>query len=178
MSKVKTLKTEKINSSITAFEIEPPFPIPERTKFGIDPGTVNMGLAVLHPNSAQLYKIKMIRLTKALDRMLEVQEMLTRCIGWFGFDPIAIIEGASYGDKYRQVELAEQRAAMALWFHGFDVDVEIIPPSTIRKQVFGHGKTKNPWSNLNDNLAAAIGCAYYPVNTSNISSEDDSFSGK
>jgi len=54
MSEVKILKEEKINGSITAFEIEPPFPIPENTRFGIDPGTTNMGLAILYPNSVHL----------------------------------------------------------------------------------------------------------------------------
>lgn len=178
MDKVKILKTEKISGSITAFEIEPPFPIPERTQFGIDPGTTNLGLAILYPKTVQLYKIKMIRLTKALDRMLEIQHILTRCIGWFGYEPLAIIEGAAFAGAYRQVELAEQRASMALWFHRFGVDVEIVPPNTIRKQVFGHGRTKNPWSNLDDNLAAAIGCAYYSTSTATISSSDASLSGK
>jgi hypothetical protein len=177
MSEVKILKEEKINGSITAFEIEPPFPLPENTRFGIDPGTTNMGLAILYPNSVQLYKIKMIRLTKALDRMLEVQQMLTRCIGWFGHKPSAIIEGASFGG-YRQVELAEIRAAIALWFHHHKVPVDIVPPKRIRKASFGNGNIKNPWDNLDDDLAASLGCAYYSVNISTISSTETSLSGK
>ena len=164
MTEITILKKEKINGSITAFEIEPPFPLPERTKFGIDPGTVHMGLAILYSNYIRLYKIKMVRAEKALDRMLEVQRILTLCITWFGKNPFVIIEGAAFmKSNYRQVELAEIRASMALWFHRHNVSVEIVPPNTIRKQVFGHGRTKNPWDNLDDNLAASLGCAYYEI---------------
>ena len=172
MNEITILKKEKIDGSITAFEIEPPFPLPNRTKFGIDPGTVNMGLSILHPNqkSIQCFKIKMVREKKALDRMLEVQRKLTLCITWFGKNPFVTIEGATFGN-YRQVELAEIRAAIALWFHGRGVGVEIIPPLSIRKTSFGSGKIKNPWSNLDSDVAASLGAAYYDSSkTSNISS--------
>ena len=149
LTEINIIKKEKINGSISLYEIKPPFPLPDHTKFGIDPGTTNMGLTILHPNQKviECYKIKMIRATKALDRMLEVQNVLTRCISWFGNDPLAIIEGAAFGN-YRQVELAEVRAAMALWFHRHDVEVMLVPPLSIRKVSFGSGKIKNPWGNL------------------------------
>jgi len=92
-----------------------------------------------------------------------VQKVLGRTIGYFDPNSIAIIEGASYGARYRQVELAEVRAAMVLWFHNYGIKPYIVPPATIRKQVFGHGRTKNPWANLPDDVSAALGCAYYSI---------------
>jgi len=39
--------------------------------------------------------------------------------------------------------------------------VDIVPPKRIRKASFGNGNIKNPWDNLDDDLAASLGCAYY-----------------
>lgn len=147
--------------SIIAFEIEPPFSVPEQTRFGVDPGTTHFGLAVVHSSSTHIYQVKMERSEKALTRMLSAQNVLTQCINYLGKNPIAIIEGAAFSSPYRQVELAEIRTACALWFYKFDIDVEIIPPATIRKKVFGSGKIKNPWSNISNDCAAALGCAFY-----------------
>jgi Holliday junction resolvasome RuvABC endonuclease subunit len=179
LAELNILKEKKINGSISLYEIEPPFPLPNRTKFGIDPGTKNAGLTILHPNqkSIQCFKIKMVRADKALHRMVEVQNVLTRCITWFGYEPLAIIEGATFGN-YRQVELAEQRAAIALWFYRHDVDVETVPPKKIRKVSFGNGNIKNPWENIQDDIAASIGCAYYTPKASNMSSIGVSSKGK
>lgn len=90
----------------------------------------------------------------------------------------AIIEGASYGKLYRQVELEDVRAAAVMWFHRYGIKNYVIPPTSIRKQVFGHGRMKNPWSNIPDDIAAALGCAYYSVNNSNTSSAVVSATGK
>lgn len=70
-------------------------------------------------------------------------------------------------DRYRQVELEDIRAACVCWglLHGRDLDIQIVPPPSIRKVVFGSAKIKNPWEKqgLPNNAAAALGCALYPI---------------
>ena len=160
-------QTKKIETmTIRRMEVEPPYEIyTYHTCFGIDGGTRNMGVAKIYPNNRDyvtIYEVSLERKPKPIDRMLDVQRILAETIVWFGYDPKAVIEGAAYMNSiYRQAELAEVRAAMALWLHTFGVQVEFAPPNTIRKKVFGKGKEKNPWSNIPGNAAAALGCAYY-----------------
>ena len=161
-SKLKILQKVKDGKNIT-IAIEPNFPMPNEMRIGVDPGTRNLGIAIIRPEilSVNLYKIVLERHEKALLRLLDVQQVLGRTIGHFQLNAKAIIEGASYGARFRQVELAEQRAAMMLWFHMEGIDVELVPPATIRKASFGHGRMKNPWDNIEDNMAAALGAALY-----------------
>ena len=171
---LKILYKEKWNDSITAFAVESPYPRPDVIKYGIDPGTVNMGVAYVHPvpNVAiMLFQVKIERADTTLGRILAVQSVLNKCKLQIKLDAHAVIEGASFGAKFRQVEMAEVRAAAVMWFHNVGVKADVVPPLTIRKNVFGSGKIKNPWDNIPDDLAAALGCAYYDSNNiSNISS--------
>ncbi len=162
-NKLKILQEEKDGKNITII-VEPNFPMPNEMRIGIDPGTRNLGIAIIRPKipSVTLYKIVLERHEKALLRLLDVQQVLGRTIGHFQLNAKAIIEGASYRSIGRHVELAEQRAAMMLWFHMEGIDVEIVPPATIRKSSFGHGRMKNPWEDtIDDNCAAALGAAFY-----------------
>ena len=141
--------------------------MPNEMRIGCDPGTRNLGIAIIRPEipSVNLYKIVLERHEKALLRLLDVQQVLGRTIGHFQLNAKAIIEGAGYmASTYRQVELAEQRAAMMLWFYAEGIETELIPPNTIRKSSFGHGRMKNPWDNIEDNMAAALGCALFSQN--------------
>jgi Holliday junction resolvasome RuvABC endonuclease subunit len=167
MTELKILHQEKLNDSITAFAVESPYPRPDVIKFGIDPGTANMGVAFVHPISnvtIMLYQIKMKRGDTLMDRVLSAQNMLTQCKLILQPSAQVIIEGAGYmASHFRQVELEDVRVAVSLWFHRMGVKNYIVPPNTIRKQVFGHGRIKNPWSNIPDDVAAALGCAYYEI---------------
>jgi len=169
---MKILKKMKLNDSITAFAVESPYPRPSVIKYGIDPGTVNLGVAYVHPTpnvAVMLYQIKLERADTVIGRILTTQNALTQCKLLIQSGARAVIEGAGYmASKYRQVELAEVRAATVMWFYRFRVQADVIPPNTIRKQVFGHGKTKNPWENIPDDVAAALGCAYYDSNNISI----------
>ena len=162
MNNLKIISKKKKDNYLT-YAIEPNFPLPNEMRIGIDPGTTNLGIAVIKPKieSVTLYKITLKRHKKALLRLLDVQQVLGDTIGHFTPNSKAIIEGASYGDRFRQVEMAEQRAAMLLWFHKFGIDVDMIPPLTIRKQVFGSGKIKNPYPEIDNNMIAALSCALY-----------------
>jgi len=133
--------------------------------FGIDPGVTNIGITFIHPLNkyATLFQIRLERADEMIDRLMNIKHALEDCIGWFGYNPRAVIEGASYGKTYRQVELAEARALIGLWFHQLSVKVSVVPPNTIRKVVFGSAKIKNPWENIPDDCAAALGCALYSM---------------
>ena len=142
------------------------FPI-QNMCLGIDPGSVNLGLAVIHQYMfphAELYQIKTTRLDDAVDRIRNIQYILSDLINLFSFKPLAVIEGASFGNRYRQVELAEIRASMALWCLDKGMEVFIIPPQSIRKRVFGSAKIKahEQWKELEKfpDAAAALSCAY------------------
>jgi len=163
---MKILKKIQLNDSITAFAVESDFPRPEVIKYGIDPGTVNLGVAYVHPTpnvAVMLYQIKLERADTMIGRILSVQNALTQCKLLLQPSAKAIIEGASFGNKFRQVEMAEVRAGIGMWFYRSKIEVQVVPPLTIRKQVFGSAKIKNPWEDLPDDVAAAMGCAYYEL---------------
>jgi len=54
-----------------------------------------------------------------------VQELLDN-LGLPKFKKSVIIEGASYGDKYRQVEMEDVRAASLLWFDAHNSVCQVI----------------------------------------------------
>jgi len=164
---MKILKQMEISDSITAFAVESPYPRPKEIRYGIDPGTVNLGIAYVHPTpnvSVMLYQVKLERADTMIGRILSARDALTQCRLLIQDNAKAIIEGAAFGNKYRQVEMAEVRAGIGMWFYHLGVEVQVVPPRTIRKNVFGSGKIKNPWENIPDDVAAALGCAYYDSN--------------
>lgn len=171
---MKILRKIPISDSITAFAVESPYPRPDTIRYGIDPGTVNLGIAYVHPTpnvTVMLYQVKLKRADTMMGRILSVQNALTQCRLILQPNAKAIIEGAAFGNKFRQVEMAEVRAGIGMWFHPLGIEVQVVPPLTIRKSVFGSGKIKNPWEGvIPDDVAAALGCAYYDSSNISISS--------
>jgi Holliday junction resolvasome RuvABC endonuclease subunit len=146
--------------------IKPDLEFGDNAFFGFDPGTRNLGIAFIYPTDkimeAVLYKVNLERVDDAVERMINVRKVLSTLNLFFKPDSHAVIEGASFGNVYRQVELAEQRASIALWCVNRMMNVKIVPPKTIRKGAFGDGNIKNPWEDqIEDNMAAALGCAIY-----------------
>lgn len=136
------------------------------TVFGCDPGTVHLGLARLHLSSGcgYLYQITFKhRLQDPVERMKRIQTTLCEFFPGTYVNGEMIIEGASFSDPYRQTELAEIRTTVALWGLSKQLNVRFIPPTTIRKQVFGNGKTKATefWPELSKypDASAALSCA-------------------
>jgi Holliday junction resolvasome RuvABC endonuclease subunit len=129
MEKLTIIREEKKDNYI-ALAIDPNFPMPSEMRVGIDPGTKNLGIAVIKPEIefVTLYRCTLKRHKKALLRLLDVQQVLGDMVGHFTPNSKAIIEGASYGNFYRQVEMAEQRAGMLLWFYKYGIEAELIPP--------------------------------------------------
>ena len=79
------------------------------------------------------------------------------CVDW----PVTI-EGAAYNKPYGQVGLAYIRMGFYLPMVRI-TRVNITPPATVRKVAFGSGKVKakDLWPKINDNAAAAVGCALH-----------------
>jgi len=160
IQKTKTKLVTKID-----YKLPMDFPI-QNMCMGIDPGTVNFGLAVIHQYMypyATLFQIKLERIPDAVNRIRNIQYVLSDCVNTFSYKPLAVIEGASFGG-YRQVELAEIRASCVLWCLKHGMDVSIVPPRTIRKKVFDNGKrlAHEEWTDLepDKDAADALSCAY------------------
>lgn len=138
---------------------------------GIDPGSVNMGIAIiegyLDKPYAILYQVKMERSGDPIERMKLVQEVMSQCVFWYHSPMVATIEGSAFSANYRQTELAEIRAAIALWLVGKGFPTKIVNPGTIRKAVLGNGKTlpHEVWTDLAEvpDAAQALCCAYFPI---------------
>jgi Holliday junction resolvasome RuvABC endonuclease subunit len=149
-------------------------PLPIKTfamSVGIDPGSVHMGIAViegyLNNPYAILYQIKMKRNDDPIERMKLAQEIMDQCVFWYHMPMVATIEGSAFSATYRQTELAEIRAAVALWLVSKGFPTKIVNPGTIRKAVLGNGKLlpHEVWKDLAEvpDAAQALACAYYPL---------------
>lgn len=151
---------------VTKTCIEPPIHIKNTNDLyiGIDPGTTNFGIASLYRGYVDTWKISFKRDKNPVERMLEARRILAKFLTFFGVHTYVTVEGASYGDIYRQVELAEIRAACIWWAVERKIDVKIAQPSEIRKAVFGNGtiKGKEIWKkSLSGDAADALVCAYF-----------------
>lgn len=155
-------------------KIKIPLPIPI-TKFvmsiGIDPGSSNMGVAViegwLDSPYAVVYQIKMERSGDPIERMQLAQDIMSQCVFYYSSPMIATIEGAAFSSHFRQTELAEIRAAVALWCIQKGFTTKIVNPLTIRKTVLGSAKLlpHEVWTDLAKvpDAAQALACAYFPL---------------
>jgi len=155
----------KIAKEIRYFQIQPPIPLLDNGQhFGVDPGTVNVGFAELGRGMyINAFQVKLIRKDNPADRILDFYKLMSECFHNYAMPNFAVIEGASFGDKYRQAELAEIRASATFWFNHYGVNIiKFLQPQTVRKLVFGNGRTKAHmvWTELPFDAAAAISCAY------------------
>lgn len=137
--------------------------------WGIDPG-VNFGLTVIEGEKVWVFHGSLMQDDKPGRYGLIAYKFLKEIIKSFGIkargaDGLMVIEGAAYGALFRQVELSEIRTGfyLAAALSGAFTDVEIKPPATIRKTVFGNGKTQamDEWPLLNHNAADSLAMALY-----------------
>lgn len=155
---------QKQNWTIQKINILPTtLAMPECTSIGIDPGTTNLGIAVLHPSIPiiELFQVKITRDKDAVIRIQNMYKILSNCINFYRPKAQVYIEGASYGDRYRQVELAEIRTTAIFWSFDHSFISHIVSPSSIRKSIFGSAKIKahDYWTNIPHDCAAALSCA-------------------
>jgi len=136
---------------------------------GVDPGTVNLGIASLDGyadiSTIILYQISMERDPLQINRIINARNLMIDLFDNWNNLYRLIIEGSNFAG-YRQTELAEIRTAIALW--GYDVyrtKAEFVPPRSVRKLVFGTAKVRahEYWENLKQwpDAAAALSIAYY-----------------
>jgi Holliday junction resolvasome RuvABC endonuclease subunit len=161
----ETKKTENILWKMMTINL--PAPLTESEQYiGIDPGTTHIGIAVYSPSqrmdTINLWEIEIERSNDAQIRAAYAWSILYPTIG-HRLGGKACIEGAAYGNPYRQVELAEQRGVFLAWFMYYGIPAILIPPITIRKVVFGNGKVKAQeyWDTIPPNAACALSCLYY-----------------
>ena len=163
---IQQTKKEYKNYSIIDIKVEPPLPdnTSDHTRFGVDPGTTKFGLAYLWRNVCHIYQVSIRRNPDPVVRILLTQEIMSECLKMFDYAPIMIIEGSSYGKNYRQTELAEVRASAVLWAISKGITPKIIPPLSIRKQVFGNAKLRAEveWELCEyPDATTALSCAYF-----------------
>ena len=162
-------KIEYESWKIRKFKIVPPVDLNLSTMYiGIDPGTVNLGVAVSYPFSnptVEVFEVKIERDDNPINRIVSAGHILSDCINIFGARTIAVIEGSAFSQNYRQTELAEARASYVLWCINKGIMPYIVNPMTIRKKVFGKAKTKaeDVWKELPPNSASALACMYYAI---------------
>ena len=134
---------------------------------GIDPGQVNMGMAVMGPNGADLYQIGLTSETDPAQRMMNVVTVVDRLFPGDGAVAGACIEYAAHNKFHGQVPLAEARSAAGMALMTKGIVPLYPPPASIRKEVFGKGtiKAEEVWTNLADkkhnDFLAALSCALY-----------------
>lgn len=136
---------------------------------GIDPGNHHMGITII-PKDAPLIicgEIDFVPERDSAKRPPMIYEVVYRFLTFYREEPEyhfgkGLIEGASFGDKFRQVELAEARTAALMALDDLVKDIQILPPLSIRKQVFGNGKIRgeDKWEYLlPPNAASSLVCA-------------------
>lgn len=161
---------------VDEYKIYAPRPLTSFYKYaGVDSGSVNLGISLLYSDSdgedkAILWQIKLVRDDNPINRILLARQIIQFTLNFHAKIKLATIENAAYAKGFRQVELAEQRASIALSLINISCKVQMIAPMTIRKEVFGSGKIKAheawqlegiPKNKQPNDALAALSCAYY-----------------
>lgn len=137
--------------------------------FGYDPGTIHFGIAWTNLNRVMLAQAELERAKDSVQRMNDLSAVLVALslsMSWSLPHAVHVIEGASYSDKFRQVELAEARTTIKWWTDRMKPgSCHILQPNTIRKQVFQNAvmMAHNYWDadDINYDALAALSCLYY-----------------
>lgn len=157
--------TEFAGVRVTHWTTELPDLVVDKVVVGIDPGS-NLGITYISDLEVSVYNGEMPKGTheehgiRAYDFAKEFCEFNCLTDG-----DVSIIEGASYGSQYGQVGLAEIRFGFYLGLLHAGLRVTVVPPATIRKKVFGNGKTNaaDIWPILNGNAAAGLSMGLYAL---------------
>lgn len=142
----------------------------QRTLVGIDPGSANFGISILHGNNLFLFQVttEVKSLSNPMDKIMLVHTAGGMCMDYFSCkdykDGIAVVEGSSYADRYGQAQLGESRATLSLLCFNKNLTVFILPPTRIRKLAFNNGRLKaeEVYKDVLDkkykDACAALGC--------------------
>lgn len=166
-------KSQKLSNPLTrSFRvvegtIPQALPVPA---WGIDPG-VNFGLTMIEGDTVRVFYGALLRSDEP-GQYGEVAYNFIRglAIASDAFHAHLIIEGAAYGAPFRQVELSEIRTGFYLGSSasGRFSSIEIKPPATIRKEVFGSGNVHaaDEYPLLNHNGADSLAMALFAAERS------------
>jgi len=173
-----TVKKQRItapnsNPTIIRTSIIPPesYRTISGTFIGIDPGSANMGITVMRsfPFSATCYEVHFDTTKDHIEKIQKVFEVTKQLIcdsPELFIDPIDIvIEGASFGNAFGQVELSEARTASILavqeLFEVIPHNIKIVAPKAIRATVFGSAllRAEELWKDLPPDAASSLCCA-------------------
>ena len=143
------------------------------TKIGIDPGTTNVGIAVIS-DGIDCFELTFPSERLAIPRVVRIRLALTDLV--YGYQPLwdklsqsrnmlVSVEASAYSMRFRNTELAEGRITQAMWFvDNFHLSPEqciFLTPQAVRKSVFGNGKTKaeTVWPEIKPDAASALAVA-------------------
>jgi len=158
------------NISIVEYEVSITNLGDKATFIGCDPGSVNMAIAISSKNMAYLYQIKMTRDANPVTRILRTRKAVKCCMpGMNNFLPTFVtLEGSAHAG-WRTTEMAEVRAAIIMELLEYTYDIKVVTPNSIRKVVFGNGRTKahEYWKDtqLPPDALAALSMMYYSALT-------------
>ena len=132
---------------------------------GVDPGR-NWGIGIITNGMVSVWWGKMIAQQYDYDYFQYAKQFITE---WFPKKHPAkkvLVEGPSYGSPYKQPMLEDVRLGFLQGFIELGKEVEYIPPQTVRKGVFGNGRTKasNLWLGIAPDAADAAAIALYSGN--------------
>jgi hypothetical protein len=112
---------------------------------GVDPGGRHQGVSVYVGNMVFINQIDFRLEKNPVQSMLNIMESIKDCILPHKGDietSLAVVEGASYGERFGQVSLSESRAAAMIILNNLGFQVTKIPPTKVRFLALGNGKEK------------------------------------
>ena len=150
------------DTEYTAFEI--PSIKRSKTVVGIDPGSRNMGVAILLNKKVVVYEIKYPEKLQTVAILDTTRKVLLHLLSEYTID-YACVEGAAHGKGFGQAKLSESKSAAVMALLDMSVQVIVAAPLSVYKEVFGSGKIKakeyKPWNHIPKNSASALACAFY-----------------
>ena len=110
---------------------------------GVDPGSAKMGVTVYAGDTLFLSQINFRPEKDSIAKMLRVCEVVRNCVLPYTKNlSTAVVEGASYGSPFGQVNLSEARSAAILTLLQLGFNVSKVAPTKIRLLALGNGKEK------------------------------------
>lgn len=136
---------------------------------GIDPGQVNMGVAVVSRGQANLFEIDLESVDNTIDRILAVTRVMQYVLSLCPPKINALCtEGAAYMAPQGQVPLETARTTATIAALQAGVwPAYVTAPKAVRIAVFGEGQLRSQevWPDIPENAGSALGCAFFAYKT-------------
>lgn len=131
---------------------------------GVDPGHINMAVAVVKEQRAWLYEITLPAVDDSVERIMLSTHAIQYVLMLVPKPDAACVEGAAFLAPAGQIPLDENRVSATIALLSASVwPVTITPPKRIRAEVFLDGRLRSQeiWPDLPPNAGSALGCALY-----------------